>query len=266
MATKWLKVTMLSALLVPLLIGVAMAQSTAEPAAADHMANMMDNFSWGTIIKGAFFQAGAVGFTDCLLLVCGSIAAVAMIIQFGLEIRRSILLPELTVAQVKTMFDERRFREALEFSQKDPSFIASVIHAGLIEAANGYDAMEKAMVEAAEERAGRLFRKVELLNLLGNITPMLGLFGTVYGMMLVFSVISTTEGGASAAQLGGAIMVKLFCTFLGLLAAIPSLTAYSLYKSHVDRLSIEATLVATELLSNFKPTRAAQQRPAATQA
>jgi len=203
--------------------------------------------------------SSVIGFIDIFVIFCGSIAGIALIIEHALTIRRDIMLPELTVAQVKTMFDERRFREALEFCQNDPSYVASVVHAGLIEAANGYGAMEKAMGDASEERSARLFRKIEYLNLLGNIMPMLGLFGTVYGMMEAFSTIASKGGAANPADLAHGIMVALFSTFLGLFAAIPALTGYAIFKNRIDQLSIEATLVAEELLANFKPSKAAQK-------
>jgi biopolymer transport protein ExbB len=240
---------------------VGLLASTALAAGTTELAHpTMEGFSWVFIIQSAFLSSGTIGFIDITLLILCSITIVALIIQFGLEIRRTAMLPELTVAQVKTMFDERRFREALEFCQNDPSFVAAVIRAGLMEAANGYAAMEKSMIEAAEERASRLFRKVELLNLLGNITPMLGLFGTVYGMMIVFSMIAHKGGMAQASDLGAGIMVKLFCTFMGLVGAIPALSAYSLLKSRIDALAVEATMVASELLSNFKPSKASRQK------
>ena len=64
----------------------------------------------------------------------------------------------------------------------------------------------KAMGDASEERSARLFRKIEYLNLLGNVTPMLGLFGTVYGMMEAFSTIASSGGTAKPADLAGGIM------------------------------------------------------------
>jgi biopolymer transport protein ExbB len=198
-----------------------------------------------------------IGFLDMVSIYACSIASIALIIEHAITIRRVVLLPELSVAQIKTMFDERRFREALEFCQADPSFVSGVVHAGLIEAANGYEAMERAMSEAAEERAARLYRKIEWLNLLGNVAPMLGLFGTVYGMMVSFGQIAAKGGKANPEDLAGGIMIALVSTFCGLLVAMPALSAYSIFKTRIEQMSMEAALVAEELLANFKPTAAA---------
>ena len=199
----------------------------------------------------------AIGFLDMVSIYACSIASIALIIEHCLTIRRSVIVPELSVAQIKTMFDERRFREALEFCQADPSFVSGVVHAGLIEAANGYEAMERAMGDAAEERAARLYRKIEWLNLLGNVAPMLGLFGTVYGMMVAFSQIAAKGGKANPEDLAGGIMIALVSTFCGLLVAMPALSAYSIFKTRIEQMTMEAALVAEELLANFKPPAAA---------
>jgi len=198
-------------------------------------------------------QFDFIAFADMVSIYLLSLASIALIIEHAITIRRTILVPELSVAQVKTMFDERRFREALEFCQADPSFVSGVVHAGLIEAANGYEAMETAMQDAAEERTARLYRKIEWLNLIGNVSPMLGLFGTVWGMMMAFGTIASKGGKADPSDLAGGIMVALVSTFCGLFVAIPALSAYAVFKSRVEQMSMEAALVAEELLANFKP-------------
>ena len=251
MARKWVKTICIAVAVLLIAAPLVMAQDSGA-------ADTEEKKSFFDVIREATF-ATAIGFIDIFIIFLASIAGIALIIEHALTIRRDIMLPELTVAQVKTMFDERRFREALEFCQNDPSYVASVVHAGLIEAANGYSAMEKAMTDASEERSARLFRKIEYLNLLGNIAPMLGLFGTVYGMMEAFSTIASKGGTANPADLAHGIMVALFSTFLGLMAAIPALTGYAIFKNRIDQLSIEATLVAEELLANFKPSKAAQK-------
>lgn len=196
----------------------------------------------------------AIGFIDMMAIYACSLASIALIVEHCITIRRATIVPELSVAQIKTMFDERRFREALEFCQADPSFISAVIHAGLIEAANGYEAMETAMQDATSERSARLYRKIEWLNLLGNVAPMFGLWGTVWGMMVAFGEIEARGGKANPADLAGGIMVALVSTFCGLIVAIPALAAYGVFKSKIEQLSTEAALIAEELLANFKPT------------
>ncbi len=227
----------------------------ASPQAARAAAEGTRTVTFFSLVVDATFSS-VIAALDIFAIFGLSITAVALIIEHAITIRRAVLLPELSVAQIKTMFDERRFREALEFCQVDPSFVSGVVHAGLVEAANGYQAMERAMQDAAEERTARLYRKIEYLNLIGNISPMLGLFGTVYGMMEAFRQIAMKETPRPA-DLAEGIMTALFSTFLGLFVAIPALAAYAIYRNRVEQLSMEAALVAEELLANFKPSAAA---------
>ncbi len=196
------------------------------------------------------------GFLDHVIIWTCSIFSIALIVQYSLRIRKTILVPDLSVAQISSMFEERRFREALEFCQNDPSFVSGVVHAGLVEAANGYEAMERAMEDATNERTARLYRDVEKLNLIGNITPMCGLMGTVWGMMTAFSQIEAKGGKANPSDLAGGILIALVSTFSGLLTAVPALIAYGLFRSKVEQLAMESALVAQELLANFRPTAA----------
>jgi biopolymer transport protein ExbB len=241
------------AVMAGVMLGVVLLASTG--ALAEEVQKKAQMSLGGMLYKATFTDF--IGFVDMMLIYLCSIASIALIIEHGITIRRVVLLPELSVAQIKTMFDERRFREALEFCQTDPSFVSGVVHAGLVEAANGYDAMERAMQDAAEERTSRLYRKIEWLNLLGNIAPMLGLFGTVYGMMVAFATIEAKGGKANPEDLAGGIMIALVSTFCGLLVAMPALGAYGIFRSRVEQMSMEAALVAEELLANFKPTAGA---------
>jgi biopolymer transport protein ExbB len=194
------------------------------------------------------------GFLDHLVIWTCSMLSIALIIRHSLSIRRDIQVPELSIAQIHTMFEERRFREALEFCQTDPSFVSSVVHAGLIQAANGYEAMEQSMQDAANERTATLYRKVEWLNMIGNVTPMMGLTGTIWGMMTAFSEIEAKGGKANPSDLAGGILIALVSTFSGLLTAVPALVAYGVFRGKVEQLAMQASLVAEELLANFKPT------------
>jgi biopolymer transport protein ExbB len=230
--------------------GLGLAAAGA-PALAAEAASRVPTSLAGMLYTSTFTDP--IGFFDMVAIYACSLASIALIIEHCISIRRSVLVPEMSVAQVKTMFDERRFREALEFCQNDVSFVSGVVHAGLIEAANGYEAMENSMQDAASERTARLYRKIEWLNLLGNVAPMFGLWGTIWGMMVAFSTIASKGGKANPSDLAGGIMIALVSTFCGLIVAIPALAAYGIFRSRIEQLSMEAALVAEELLANFKP-------------
>src|SRR5690606_31007928 len=95
--------------------------------------------------------------------------------------------------------------EAIEYAQGDPSYLAALINAALGEASNGYPAMERAIEEEADSGISKMLRPLEFLNVMGNVSPMLGLFGTVYGMILAFQQLVAAGGRPDPAQLAAGI-------------------------------------------------------------
>jgi biopolymer transport protein ExbB len=194
-------------------------------------------------------ECGPIGW----LLWAMSILTVALIVQYFIAIRRDNILPPVILDQIRDLFDEKQYGEAIEATSDEPSFLSYVVHAGLSDASHGYPAMERAMEEAAEERTTKLLRQIEWLNLIGNISPMLGLLGTVWGMILAFQKIRIAGGAPDPGMLGGDISIALVTTLLGLSVAIPSLAVYAIMRNRVDALSSEAMVAGQDLISTFRP-------------
>src|SRR5439155_6392150 len=104
--------------------------------------------------------------------------------------------------------------------------------------------------------------RIEYLNVIGNIAPMVGLLGTVTGMLLAFKQVADTEGSAGAAQLADGIYQALVTTVVGLIIAIPSLGAFALFRSRVDQLVAEAAYAALHALSPLKQRASGESSPA----
>ncbi len=128
----------------------------------------------------------------------------------------------------------------------------AMVKAALLETEGGWPAVEKALEEETAEQAGRLFRKIEYLSVLGNIAPMVGLLGTVVGMILAFREVADTQGAARAGQLASGIYQALVTTVGGLLIAIPSLAAYAVFRNRVDGLMAECIATARSVLTPVK--------------
>lgn len=182
-----------------------------------------------------------------------SVVMLGLVIQTFLNIRRTNILPLEAQAQIRALFDNRQYREAIELTAQQTDYLSHVIHAALTEAPRGYSAMEKAMEAAAEDRTTRMLRGIEYLNLLGNVGPMLGLLGTVWGMIMAFFKIVEMGGNPNPGDLAGALGIKLVCTFVGLVIAIPALSVYGIMRNRIDALSSETMVCAQDLLSGFRP-------------
>src|SRR5208282_5927786 len=105
------------------------------------------------------------------------------------------------------------------------------------------------------------FRKIEYLNIIGNLGPLLGLLGTVLGMIDAFNEMQAQGGQANPASLAGGISKALCHTMLGLMLAVPCLAAFGVLRTMVDRLTVRGALVAEDLLLMIKPAEARQTPP-----
>ena len=192
-----------------------------------------------------------------------SVAAVALIIQFMVNIRRSNLLPAELFSQLDQLFNERKYREALNLCGSSESLLGRTVEAGLSRMNFGYLEAEEAMVEVCEEENSKLNQSISYLNLIGSVAPMLGLFGTVVGMYLGFWTIGaeSAAGGATPEKLAQQISLALETTIFGLFIAIPVLFFYGLLRNRISRFTVDTLAAATNLMSRFSrvtPQAAAQ--------
>jgi biopolymer transport protein ExbB len=193
-------------------------------------------------------KGGVVGY----MIIVLSIVSLGLIIDYFFTIRKATILPSKDVAALRTLIENRNPAEMAAFERSEPSFLSKVTLAGLKESHHGYDAMVKAMEDAAEALASGIARKTEHLNVIGNISPMLGLLGTVIGMLRCFNEIAHVAGTIEPKQLAGGIFEALVTTCMGLIVAIPALYCYAIFRNRVDEYSGEASLLAEQLVSPFK--------------
>ncbi len=231
---------LIAALVLLWFTGAAMAQ---EAKAGKTKGEVTSYFDW-FIIKG-----GPIGW----LLILVDVASWAIIIEHFISIRRLNMVPEPIRAQIGSFVEAKQYREMIEYTAGDPSFLSYVVHQAVTEAGHGYSAMERALEEATEERTTKLLRKIELLNIIGNVSPMLGLLGTVYGMIKVFSKIVEQKGIPNPGELAGGVGTALVTTFWGLIVAIPALAVYAVMRNRIDALASEATVIGQEIISTFRP-------------
>lgn len=188
-----------------------------------------------------------------VLLLLMSAVVMGFSIMLVFKFRKNQVIPDETRDEIEALLAEKKYREAIEFAQEEESYLGLVASAALSEAANGYGAMERAVEEAGDAEAVKMLRPIEYLNVLGNISPMIGLFGTVFGMIVAFQALVEGGGSADPVKLAGGISTALVTTFWGLVVAIPALTAYSLIRNKVDAHCAEGMLIVEELISPFKP-------------
>ena len=239
------------ALLTVLAAPAALAQVDPAPAAPTE-----------TSFFGMFFWSDdPVGLIFIWVLVGLSMLSLTLAIRFGMQFRRSNLLPPELAARLRTLLAERRFREALDAAKGDPSLLGTLAGASLAEAPAGYEAMERTLLETGDAETAKVLRPLEALNVLGNIAPMMGLFGTVYGMIVAFQSLVSSGGSPDPVELAGGISTALVTTLWGLVVAIPALAAYALLHNRVDAIAADAVLEAESILRPFRPAKGSSSTP-----
>lgn len=186
-------------------------------------------------------------------ILAGSVAALALIVEHFINVRRSTVYPADQLKRARQQIENRSFRDCLNNLRRSQTFFAQTMTAALKHARHGFDAMHSAAIEKSSELSGRMFRKAEYLNILGNLGPLLGLLGTVWGMIEAFGDLGATGGGGGG-QLARGISMALVNTLLGLALAIIGIGFFGVCRNRIDSLTVAATVEVLDLLEYFRPT------------
>lgn len=202
-----------------------------------------------------FESGGIVGIVIGLL----SIYMVALVIEQLFSLRRGAIAPRRLIEQIRQLIQQRQFAIAADLCRDNGSLIGFVLTAGLSNVGSGYAAVEKAMEDACAQGTARLYRKIDYLSVIGTLSPMLGLLGTVWGMMLAFSEFAA-KSNVQVTELAPGISTALVTTLLGLAVAIPAYAAFTYFRNRVDEAAVICSQVADHLFADYRQAMAARRR------
>lgn len=229
----------------------AAAQDAPAPVEQDVAAPV--DASAGDEISYLSWAAGSLGWFYGLVFLGLSFTLVALFVMNLLTARRENVLPSALVESFEQNLDAKKFQEAYDVAKSDESMLGHVLSAGIAKVSTGYNEAIEAMQEVGEEENMRLEHRLSYLALIGTLSPMIGLLGTVDGMIDSFKLIANTATGAPDPQaLAQGISTALFTTFIGLVLAIPALAAYNLLRNRVSRLVLEVGIISEGLMSRFQ--------------
>jgi biopolymer transport protein ExbB len=191
------------------------------------------------------FTGNWFGVVIVVLILLLSLLSCILIVENAISLRRSRLLPPDVMQALESALALRDTRAAMMICNDidNHSMATQVVLAGLERFRSsefGFAEYRSAVEEAGEHITGRLYRKVEILNVIASIAPMLGLTGTVIGMIDAFNTIAAKQGVAGPEDLAGGIGQALITTLLGLVVAIPTMVAFSYFRTKIDALVSEA--------------------------
>ena len=202
-----------------------------------------------SILRWAFKSLG-VGYS--LVFFSLSFMLVALFVMNLLTARRQQIVPVELVDGFEDHLNEKKYQDAFDLAKQDESFLGQVLSAGLAKLSIGYPQAIEAMQEVGEEENMKLEHRLSYMALIGTISPMIGLFGTVHGMILAFQVIATSPMQPKASELAEGIATALFTTLVGLFIAIPAIAAYNILRNRIARLILEVGIVSEGLMSRFQ--------------
>lgn len=225
----------------------SVAENSQTPDSSSEAGELLELLRTGGVVGGLIFLL--------------SLTMVYLIIEQLLSIRRSSLMPIDLAKGVHKNLTERKLPEAQQQCQMQPCFLSNVLSAGLSVVDFGYQDVEKAMEDTATEQAARLFRKIEYLHLIGTLAPMLGLLGTVWGMITAFMEFES-KANPAVSELAPGIYRALVTTMMGLTVAVPAFAAFAIFRNRIDELVAEASLTAEHVFVDYRRDEARRKKKA----
>ena len=198
------------------------------------------------------FSGGVPGLIILIVLFALSVAAAYLVFDQVMSLRRKEIVPDGTADAVRQALLAGHVAEADAACRRSPCVLSVVLLSGLAEWELGWNEVEKAVEDSLAAQAARLMRRIEYLSVIGNIAPMVGLLGTVVGMIFAFQQVATTRGAAGAGDLAEGIYQALVTTVGGLIVAIPSLAIYAVCRNRVDALIAEVAYQSQHALAPIK--------------
>lgn len=230
-------------------VAVAQEEGAAEEAAApaegegDAPKQQQSYLAW-------FFNALGIKYTIAFLAL--SFSFVAILVMNFLTCRRDSYVPRHLVDAFEAHLNEKRFQEAFDLAKGDDSYLGQMLAAGMANLQNGYDKAMEAMAETAEDEGMKVEHRLSYISLIASISPLVGLLGTVDGMVASFQVIAISGATPKASELAEGISMALITTLVGLVLAIPAILAFNLFKNRISRLTMEAGHAAGRLMGRFE--------------
>ncbi len=176
---------------------------------------------------------GFLGIVLWVAIFVTSVAGIALIVDAFITVRAVKIMPPTLVKDVQTAMEQGDVMKALQHCEEEPCPVSSVLSAGFSNVEEGFDTIQDAVSVAAAMEEERLMQRVNYLNVVGNLAPMLGLLGTVQGMIAAFAGLASA-GAAGGGALALSISQALYTTAFGLFIAIPALAFFYYFRNRAS--------------------------------
>lgn len=205
---------------------------------------------------GGFLQVvtggGVLGVILWLMLGALSMAALALIVDSFIQVRRKKMMPDQFAGLIREALEEGAPDKAAQRCRETPGALSNILLAGLEHADKGPEAVQEMVAVRADLEGEALMQRVNYLNVVGNLAPMLGLLGTVQGMILAFATLGTSAGAAKNALLAINISQALYTTAAGLIVAVPAVGFFHFFRNRAAKVLLTMESFTLEMIKRLE--------------
>jgi biopolymer transport protein ExbB/TolQ len=194
----------------------------------------------------SFWQMLLKGGVTVMVLLGASVLSWWVIIERAIRFARLKTDVRSFMDKIKKLAAKDDFESAISLSQATPGPVSAVVMAGLRNRDLEKSKIESAMQREMNSEAERMQKYLGILGTIGNVTPFVGLFGTVIGIIRAFHDLALSSGGGPSVVANG-IAEALVATAMGLFVAVPAVIAYNLFVRAIDSIETECINAASEL-------------------
>jgi biopolymer transport protein ExbB len=201
-----------------------------------------------SMLQWAIDASGPIGF----FLVGLSIYFTALVIRLFMEFRVNEAVPPALIDKLEAAIKDRKFQDAYDVCRDDNSFLAKVVRTGIANLPNGRNEAKEAMNETSNEVIVTMESRISYLATIGTLGPMIGLVGTIWGMIESFQTIANAAGSQPRPdEVARGISTALFITLEGVSLSVPAIFFYALFRNRIAQIALEATKVADRTIGAF---------------
>lgn len=196
------------------------------------------------------FGSGGLGFILWFALFASGAAAIYFIVDCSILVKPQKIMAQTLIDKVTTAMSEGDVLKALKACESEPGPLANILVAGFSHVEEGFDIIQEAIGTAADIETERLMQRLNWISVMANIAPMLGLLGTVQGMIMAFEGLAT--GAPDVGALALAISQALWTTAGGLVVAIPTVTFFYGIRNNANRVILRMQAMTFELIKDLR--------------
>lgn len=228
--------------------GDAEAAKSASPTATTAPADGATPPKPESMLMWAIRASGLIG----LFLLCLSVYFTALVIRLFMEFRVGEAVPVALVERLETAIREKKFQEAYDACKDSDSFLARLVRTGIANLPNGKAEAKESMQAMSDEVVSAMEMKISYLAIIGTLGPMIGLVGTIWGMILSFQEIATAAGAQPRPEkVAEGISTALFITLEGVSLAVPAIFFFAFFRNRIAQISLEANKVADRTINSL---------------